>query len=376
MVRFIFAFVMLAHGLIHLLGFIKAFNLGNVSQLTGKTIIPLSAGLSKVTGMAWVVVCILFLIGALLFLFKKDSWWVVALIALLISQILIIIHWQDARFGTLANAIILLGCLPALGAWNFEKMVSGEIDAFFTGISSEEKMAKAEDSPTLPPIVQRWLKRANADSKSLSQTVFLTQEGEMKISPDGNWMHLQARQYFTTGQPGFLWIADVQGNPFMQFAGRDKYQQGEGHMLIKLFSLFPVVNASGPAMDQGALSRYLAEIIWFPMAAFHGFITWEPLDSTAVKATINDGSLQESGLFRFNEEGDVIRFETERYYYRKAGATLETWVIDIDENSFREFDGIRIPTLATVTWKLKEDDFTWLKLEITDIHYENLNLGQ
>ncbi|MFQ6109445.1 MAG: DUF6544 family protein [Candidatus Aminicenantales bacterium] len=63
------------------------------------------------------------------------------------------------------------------------------------------------------------------------------------------------------------------------------------------------------------------------------------------------------GLFKFDENGDVVSFEAKRYYDRKSGATLEGWFVQIDPESYKEFEGIRIPTRSSVTWKLKERAF-------------------
>jgi len=79
-----------------------------------------------------------------------------------------------------------------------------------------------------------------------------------------------------------------------------------------------------------------------------------------------------SGVFAFNTDGDVVSFEAKRYYDRKEGPTLETWFIAVDENSYREFESIRIPAKSAVTWKLKIGDFNWFKLEITNVKYNEV----
>ncbi|MFN4152036.1 MAG: DUF6920 family protein [Candidatus Sericytochromatia bacterium] len=91
--------------------------------------------------------------------------------------------------------------------------------------------------------------------------------------------------------------------------------------------------------------------------------------SSKVKVTMNYKNNSVYGFYHFNENGDIISFEAKRYFDRKEGATLENWFIDIDPNSYKDFEGIRIPTKSSVTWKLKEGDFTWYKLEIADITY-------
>jgi hypothetical protein len=140
-------------------------------------------------------------------------------------------------------------------------------------------------------------------------------------------------------------------------------------MLVKLLGLVPVVNSRGPEINQGTLLRFLAEMVWFPSGALQPYLTWEQIDLMEARATMSYGGVTASGLFRFNAAGDVTGFESRRYYDRKEGATLETWVIAVEENGYREFRGIRVPAKATVTWKLKTGDFTWLKLEITDMAF-------
>lgn len=66
--------------------------------------------------------------------------------------------------------------------------------------------------------------------------------------PEGDWMRVEAEQYISTNPPGFIWKAGVK-SPFLHFSGRDKYENGEGHLLIKLFSLIPVVDAKGKEID-------------------------------------------------------------------------------------------------------------------------------
>ena len=188
-------------------------------------------------------------------------------------------------------------------------------------------------------------------------------------------MPVTAEQYFTVSSPGFLWLADVKAAPLVHLAGRDKYYQGKGHMLIKLFSVFAVANARGQEIDQGALLRYLAEIVWFPSAALQNYITWEQIDATAARATMRYGDISASGIFTFTPAGDFLSFEAKRYYDRKTGATLETWFVAVEGDSYKAFGGIRIPEKAAVTWKLATGDFTWFKVEIVDVIYNQALLA-
>jgi hypothetical protein len=93
------------------------------------------------------------------------------------------------------------------------------------------------------------------------------------------------------------------------------------------------------------------------------------MDSVSAKVTMTYGGISASGLIKFDVDGDMVSFEAKRYYDRKEGATLEDWFIQVDPDGYREFQGVRIPARSSVTWKFKEGDFTWFRLEITGIKY-------
>ncbi|MBK7874006.1 MAG: hypothetical protein IPJ74_26830 [Saprospiraceae bacterium] len=280
---------------------------------------------------------------------------------------MIAISWQDAKFGTIANIIIIIGIVLGWAAWNFNIKSQKEVSILLQKANFNTEIITKDHIISLPPIVQKWLERSGIIDKPYIQTVHLQQKVKMRTTPDGKWMPVNAEQYFTSDPPGFIWIADVNMMPILHLSGRDKYQDGQGQMLIKALSLLPVVNAKGAETDQGTMLRYLAEMIWFPSAALNYYITWEELDVNSAKATMNYNGVTASGIFTFNNNGDVISFEADRYYTRKGGATLEQW--HIENSEYDIFNGIRIPIKSAVTWKLKEGDFTWYKLEITDITY-------
>lgn len=362
MLRLVFALVLLFHGLIHLMGFAKAYKYAEISQLTGTY--------SRAAGALWLFSALLLLVSAGLFLWKKEIWWMPAIAGLLLSQMLIFSQWQDARFGTIANIILLLGVLPAYGQWQWNRMVNAETKAFLPVGLPESSVLTREMIAGMPPVVQKWMERSGVIGRKMTRQVHLVQTGRMRTKPDGKWMPVTATQYFTIHQPGFLWTADVEAAPSVVLKGRDLYQNGQGHMLIKALALFPVTDAKGPTTDQGSLLRYLAEICWFPDAALHAFIQWEPIDDHSAKATLRYGKAEGSGIFTFDENGDIRSFEAMRYFSQKKGDTLEKWYIDMDPASFEVFEGVRIPTRSTVTWKLAEGDFSWFEVEIGEVSYE------
>ena len=360
MIRAFFSFLLLLHGLIHLMGFAKAFNYADISQLTQP--------ISKWAGAAWGLTTLLFSAVTLLFLLKKESWWMIAVVAVLLSQILILSSWQDAKYGTLANFLITIAIVCAGADWSFKHLATKEVQTLIS--QNNETMEVVSDAAlsSLPPIVRTWLHRSNAAGNKAVSTVHLKQKGSMRTTIDGKWMPVTAEQYFTTNPPGFLWLANVEMMPLIHLAGRDKYMDGHGHMLIKALSLIPVANAKGPETDQGTLLRFLAEIIWFPSAALEPYVKWESISATMAKATMDYGGTVASGIFTFSPEGDMVSFEADRYYNRQGTSSLERW--HIQANEWKDFNGARVPSICEVTWKLNEGDFTWFRLEVTDVKYD------
>lgn len=221
----------------------------------------------------------------------------------------------------------------------------------------------AGDLAALPAPVARWLERSGAVGRPRSQTVRLSQRGELQPRPGADWMPFRAEQWVLVDDPAFLWIAHVAGPFGLHLAGRDRYLDGRGSMRIELLSLVPVVDAAGPTIDQGALVRFLAEMMWYPSAALSPAVTWESIDPTSARATIRHGGLEVSGVFRF-EDGDPMGFEARRY----RDGELETWIVDNAPDAFGEHDGVRVPTRSTITWR---DDggetWTWLRLEVVSL---------
>lgn len=54
----------------------------------------------------------------------------------------------------------------------------------------------------------------------------------------------------------------------------------------------------------------------------------------------------------------------------EANAPRYEWVLEVQDYQF--FEGYKIPSQMTATWKLPEGDWTWLKLQIDDVTYNGI----
>ena len=116
--RWILVPLLVLHALIHLLGVPLAWG-GMVADMAGGTLVPLGDVALRIAGVAWLGACLALLLAALGVAFGRDWWRPVAIVAVMLSQALIVVWWPDARAGTLANILILAIVVwrPGLAVW-------------------------------------------------------------------------------------------------------------------------------------------------------------------------------------------------------------------------------------------------------------------
>jgi len=359
--KYIFALIIFFHGAIHILGFVKAFNLAPIQQLT----MPVS----KISGSFWLLASILFILSGIAYLIKWPWWSILAMLAVTLSLVLTIAVWNDAKFAIIPNLIILFVAGIALSQLIFEKKIADEITQIYAPSAGvETSKVTPEQLAELPVPVAKWLKVSGLVGKEKIHSVWLKQKAKMKMKPEQeNWNDAIAEQVFSIQNPAFVWKVNLNMTPFINIAGRDKFVDGKGEMQIKLFSLLNIVNEKGIKMNEGSLQRFLGEIVWFPSAALSPFISWESIDSNTAKATMEYKGTKGSGTFYFNEKGDFVRYSALRFKGNEADAKRYEWIIDVSEHAV--VNEVKIPVKMTATWKLDEGDWTWLDLEITDIKY-------
>ena len=358
-----FLILVLLHGLIHLLGFVKGFELKEVKELT----LPIS----KALGVVWLSATILFLTYGVLHLLNFKYAWLIGLVAVVISQALIILFWKDAKVGTIPNVIILTVSIISFCSYNFQKVIQRETaQLLHKNRRTENRVCNESDLTNLPEPVRKWLRNSGTLGKPFIRYGKVTQIAEMQMKPEQeNWLSVTATQYTTIDNPAFIWSVDVKMNGFVNFRGRDKFDDGKGEMLIKLNSLFNIVNERGEKLDEGTLQRYLGEMVWFPTLALSPYITWEQIDGNTAKATMFYKGTSGSGTFYFNSNGDVTKFSAIRYKGNDPDAKRHNWEMNILD--YKRFEGIKVPAKMTSTWKLDDKDWTWLKMEVTDLKYNN-----
>jgi len=247
--------------------------------------------------------------------------------------------------------------------------LSKEINKIFTQHQEQKQVIVTEDMlQKMPDPVKRYLVYTGVVGKPIVQTVRLKQVGKIRKDTKQPWMNFEAKQYYSVSPPGFVWIA------YMIFFGlplirvRDYYMEGQGNILVKVYSLFTVANSAGKEMDQGAMMRYLNEMMWFPSAFLGNNVSFESIDANSARVTLTDMGKSVTATMYFDDEGKLTNFIAPRYRdMGKNNYELVNWSTPIRE--YGEFEGLKLPLKGSGVWNLKEGDLEYIDVTITDLKY-------
>jgi len=276
------------------------------------------------------------------------------------------------RMIVLYSAIaIVIAFLSFMGisSYYFDRMLHDETDRLLH--PAEVDSMELFDYSTLaklPAPVRRYLRNAVPDGYPIIRTVELSHNGYFRTGPKKNWWPVKGKEYFSTSPPSYLWIADVFPFRLLWLRARDKYLDGQGEVLVRLYSGLTVEKSKSKEVAQSALIRFAAEIPWFPTAfAGHSYLSWEAIDNHSARAVITDHNIEISVIYYFNDDGEIIRFFTKDRYLDQQKHDYTGYYSD-----YQEVNGIRIPTEVEVEWNLPKGNFSYARFKLTNIIYNKL----
>ncbi len=113
--RFVFAAVLIAHGVAHLVGFVVPWKLVSTADVPYRTTIlggaaDLGDAGARALGIVWLVTALAFvLLGAAMLAGWNVRMWTITM--LLLSMLLCVVGWPEARIGLVVNAVLLAALL-------------------------------------------------------------------------------------------------------------------------------------------------------------------------------------------------------------------------------------------------------------------------
>lgn len=205
----------------------------------------------------------------------------------------------------------------------------------------------------IPPQIRTYCERCLLTAVPKNARVLLHQHGKMRLGPEKPWMPFKAEQTLSATEPAFCWRATFTMARIIPGVVVDRFENGRGHLDAKLLGLIRVAHGEGPTIDRSQLQRYLAEIVWCPMALLHNqALRFQVLSPRCVRLAVRDEETYVDLLF--DADGDICGVKTLTRY---RGATMQPWQGRFAE--YRVLEGVRIPTLGEVWWQAPEGRFVY-----------------
>jgi hypothetical protein len=362
MLKIFLLIVLFIHGLIHILGFLKAFQFAEINQLT--------QNISKPMGILWLITLLLFLAAAIELISNHNLWWITALIALILSQVLIILVWQDAKFGTIANIIILLAVIAGYGSWSFENLFNNDVSVNLeTSSKTEKNLLTEKDIEHLPLPVQKYLKYAGVINKEKVNSVKIIFDVEMR-EKGKDWFKATSVQYNFFDEPTRLFY--MKAKMFgLTVPGYHRYVEAKATMDIRLFGLFPIIKQSGEVMNKTETVTLFNDMcLMVPATLIDKRIQWEPIDSLTTKATFTNRGISISAILHFNEAGQLINFISND---RIQVSDMKQYPFSTPVYGYKNINGINVMSGGETIWHYPDGEFAYGKFNLKSIEYNISN---
>lgn len=207
---------------------------------------------------------------------------------------------------------------------------------------------------SLPAPVQRYFRAVLTDGQPIIAAASIEMTGNMNLSATGEqWKPFTSHQRVATMRPGFLWNAKVAMFPGLPALVEDSYIAGRGRLIARLFGLFTVAESVGDKeIARGEFMRYFAEAAWYPTALLPSQgVQWQAVDNDSASATIVDGPISLTMLFRFNKLGLIASVHSAA---RGAGIGKHGKMVmlpwDCTLADYQRTDGMLIPQTGEAAW--------------------------
>ena len=280
------------------------------------------------------------------------------------------ITWLGLILGALV--VVAVGVM-AYGSWRWEEVTRAiltRLEAARTPLPMQHFDARELDG--LPAPVQRFFRTALKDGQPIVAAASVTHSGTFNMSETAEqWKPFTSKQRVITRRPGFDWDARIMMLPGVPAHVHDAYVAGEGLLRGALFGLVPVVYMAGtPEIARSELLRFFAEMAWYPTALLPSQgVRWASVNDTSARATLTDGKLAVTLLFRFNEDGliDTVRAEA-RDRVTKGKTVSAPWQGRFW--NYAERADMCVPLDGEVAWLLPEGAKPYWRGTATALNYE------
>lgn len=365
--RWIFAVVVIVHGLIHLLGAVKGFGWAPVDEL--------SATPSAAAAVAWLGASVLLVATGVSLLLGYRWWWILGAVAFVLSQLLVISSWADAQAGLAANLLLLVGVVygyASEGPTGYRARYR-RLRAAALARPGVDRVVTDADLAALPEPIATYIRLTGAVGQPRVGNFRARIHGRIRGGPDKPWMSFTGEQVNTYGSaPSRVLLMDATmfGLPvdvLHAFVGPHATMQ------VKLCSLMRMVDARGADMDRAETVTMFNDIcVLAPAALVDVPIRWQAIDRHRVRGEFTNGAHTVGAVLTFGPDGYLVDFVSDdRLRAARDGKSFvrQRWSTPI--GGYRELGKRVIGTSGKARWHAPdpEGEFTYLEFVVDAVAY-------
>ena len=314
----------------------------------------------------WYSIMYLYILTGLLYALRGIYWWVSGMIIVLISQMLVMNFWEGAWFVTIGNALVLMAVVHGYATWSFKLPFKRDVTEGMHRVRIiRSDLLTETDLHGLPDPVQKYLRYTGVVNKPKVHDVRILFKAAMR-NKGKDWFGMTSVQYnfFDRSERLFFLNAFIRGLPA---SGYHRYKNGRASMVVKLLSLFPVVEAEGEALFMAeTVTAFNDMCVFAPATLIDQRIRWEALDGNRVKAIFSNPGVSISAILRFNDAGQLVNFITDDRFDIMTG---KKYRFSTPVDDYRDINGYRLCHYGEAIWHYPEGDFTYGRFTLKGIQY-------
>lgn len=291
-----------------------------------------------------------------------------------------VLSWLLCTLGVL----FLVGTgLRAIGAARWDALVRTHTRLLESGmVGAQDRLPPgarfdARELEGLPAPVQRYFQAVLTDGQPIIAAATIEMNGTVNMSASGEqWKPFSSRQRVVTRRPGFLWDAQVEMFPGVPVHVEDSYVDGKGRLNAKVLGWMAVADSHRDGeIARSEFMRYFAESPWYPTALLPSQgVRWTAVDDASAGATIVDGPITLTLLFRFNDAGLIASVRADA---RSAGAGKDGVMVmlpwDCGLSDYRPQDAMLVPMAGEAAWMRAEGRKPYFVGQVKALRYEFLS---
>lgn len=281
-------------------------------------------------------------------------------------QTLFFIYWDQAKWYSLINLLLLLMAVSIWAAQRFEQIFIADVHRNLSiNKATDSGMITEADIAPLPMPVQQYIRYSGALNRPQLYNMRITFEGKMRAKGK-DWFPFTTLQYNFFQQPTRLFFmkARMWG---IKVPGYHHYENARATMDVKLFGLFSVVKAQGRLMDKAETVTLFNDMcLLAPGSLIDKRIQWQPIDDRSAQAVFTNGNITISAILYFNGQGQLVNFVCDERYDVNS---QREYRFSTPVMAYTSIGGYRVLQTGNAVWHYPDGAFEYGQFILKDIAY-------